>query len=148
MSRDYDRAMTRPVKKVNASALKGVIREIVANPPRIITDEWRAYQGIGQYYVSGHSTVNHSQGEYSRGNVHVNHAESFFALLKRGVHGIFHHVSVKHLGCYCHEFNFRWNRRKVTDGERSRDAICRIQGRRLPYANLTAYSLSSIFRSD
>lgn len=138
ISRDDDKAMTKPIKKVNASELKGTIRQIVAYQSRIMTDEWSSYNGIGNHYASGHCTVNHSQGEYSRGDVHVNNAESFFALLKRGVHGTFHHITVKHLGRYCHEFNFRWNRRKVTDGQRTKDAICRMAGRRLLYQTLIA----------
>ena len=133
ISRDQKKAYSKPVKRVNARELKGTIREYVAYEARIMTDEWPAYSGIGQYYVSGHCTVNHSEGEYSRGDIHVNNAESFFALLKRGIHGVFHHVSKKHLSRYCHEFAFRWNRREDTDGNRTVDALRSIEGKRLFY---------------
>jgi hypothetical protein len=68
-----------------------------------------------------------------RGDVHVNRAESFFALLKRGVHGTFHHVSKAHLHRYCDEFGFRWDHRNVTDGERTVAAIQQAEDKRLIY---------------
>ena len=65
--------------------------------------------------------------------VHTNTAESFFALLKRGHYGIFHQLSKKHLHRYCNEFGFRWDRRRVSDGERMMAAIAGIAGKRLMY---------------
>ena len=127
------RAYSMPVKRVNAKELKGAIREIVSKDSRIVTDEWKSYRGIGKEFAGGHETVNHGNGEYARGDVHVNNDESYFALLKRGVHGIFHHVSREHLGRYCDEFSFRWNYRKVTDGERTAEAIRGMGGKRLTY---------------
>ena len=66
---------------------------------------------------------------------HVNSTESFFALLKRGVHGTFHHVSKQHLQRYCHEFAFRWDWRKMTDGDRAAQAIRGAEGKRLMYTS-------------
>ena len=85
-----------------------------------------------------HDVVNHSQLEYARRNFdgtisHVNNAESFFSLLKRGVVGAFHHVSPEHLHRYCDEFGFRWDFRKVTDGERMVEGLKRTEGKRLMY---------------
>ena len=57
-----------------------------------------------------------------RGNVHTNTVEGFFSLLKRGVNGVFHHVSREHLHRYCDEFAFRYENRKASDGERAKDA--------------------------
>ncbi|MGA7644064.1 MAG: transposase, partial [Syntrophobacteraceae bacterium] len=79
----------------------------------------------------GHGVINHGLGEYVRADVSTNTAESFFALLKRGVHGTFHHISKKHLARYCNEFSFRWDNRKITDGERAEEAVRGIQGKRL-----------------
>jgi len=62
-----------------------------------MTDEFPSYVGIGTDFEGGHETVNHGEKEYVRGDAHVNGAESYFALLKRGIHGTFHHVSKKHL---------------------------------------------------
>lgn len=90
-------------------------------------------KGPEKEFEGGHHTVNHGQGEYERDGAHVNTAESYFALLKRGVYGSFHHVSKKHLHRYCDEFSFRWNYRKATDGERTLAALRGAEGKRLAY---------------
>lgn len=97
-----------------------------------LTDELQAYKAPGRRFRN-HATVNHSRGEYSRGIIHVNTAESFFALLKRGVHGTFHHVGRPHLQRYCDEFAFRWNHRKRTDAQRTEAALRLAPGARLTY---------------
>jgi ISXO2-like transposase domain len=71
--------------------------------------------------------------EYLRGDVTTNSAESYFALLKRGVHGTFHHISKEHLHRYCTEFAFRWTNRKTTDAERTTAALRKVVGKRLAY---------------
>jgi hypothetical protein len=65
--------------------------------------------------------------------VHCNSGESWFALLKRGIHGSYHHVSRGHLQRYCDEFQFRWNTRTLTDGQRTRAALQGSDGVRLSY---------------
>lgn len=128
------RARSKPVERVNAETLKSAIRQNVDKIARVMTDEFSSYRGIGREFEGGHKVVNHGDGQYARGKdfyIHVNNAESYFALLKRGVHGTFHHVSKKHLGRYCDEFSFRWSQRKVTDGERAAKAIRQAEGKRL-----------------
>jgi transposase-like protein len=127
------RVRTQHIARVNASTLKAAIRQNVDRASRIVTDELPSYGGIGSEFAGGHETVSHSTGEYSRGDVNTNSAESYFALLKRGVHGTFHHVSNKHLHRYCDEFSFRWSNREVTDGERAVEAIKGCAGKRLAY---------------
>jgi transposase-like protein len=129
------RARTRVVERVNADNLKMAIRDNVNQQATIMTDELALYTGIGSEFAGGHQTVNHSKGEYARGAAHVNTGESFFALLKRGVHGTFHHVSKKHLSRYCDEFSFRWNARKISDGKRTERAIRGAFGKQLTYSN-------------
>ena len=68
----------------------------------------------------------------------TNTAESYFALMKRGVHGTFHHVSKHHLGRYCDEFSFRWTHRKMTDEERTTAALRATEGKRLTYYPLAS----------
>ena len=60
-------------------------------------------------------------------------AESVQALLKHGIIGTFHHVSKKHLHRYLNEFDFRFNNRKIKDGERTIEAIRNVEGKRLTY---------------
>ena len=69
--------------------------------------------------------MNHSRYEYARPgtDIHSNTAESFFAIVKRGLDGIYHSVSKKHLHRYMAEYEFRWNRRGLQDGPRTVAAI-------------------------
>jgi transposase-like protein len=123
--------ISKPIKNVTAKTLKSAIREAVSEEAKIMTDEFRSYKGIGKDFKGGHGVVNHGSGEYAKGDINTNTAESFFALLKRGVNGTFHHISKKHLSRYCNEFSFRWDNRKVTDGERTENAIKGFIGKRL-----------------
>jgi hypothetical protein len=107
---------------------------------RLITDELQAYKSIGKQFCGGHNVVNHSRKEYVRGDVYTNTAESFFALIKRGVYGTFHAVSKKHLHRYISEFSFRWNTRHANDGERITKAIKSAEGKRLTYYQPTKRS--------
>jgi len=127
------RARSWPVKYVDGATLKAAIRTHVDPSARIVTDELNIYQGIGAEFEGGHQTVNHSQKEYVRGDVHTNTIEGYFGLLKRGIMGSFHHVSPQHLFRYCDEFSFRWDHRYVTDSERTADAIKGAEGKRLKY---------------
>ena len=122
-----------PVERVDAKTLKGAIRDNVALSATIMTDDFASYRGLHREFPGGHFTVNHTAGEYSRGEVHTNTVESFFALLKRGVYGTFHHVSKRHLHRYCDEFAFRWNHRKEKDWDRTKAALRLIVGKRLYY---------------
>jgi hypothetical protein len=97
-----------------------------------MTDELVAYRKIGEEFAS-HQTVTHSKHEYVRDNITTNAAEGYFSLLKRGVNGTFHHLSKEHLHRYLAEFDFRYNRRKITDSERTVSAIAGFEGKRLMY---------------
>jgi len=129
-------AVSKPIENITAKTLKSAIKERVGGLSIIMTDELPSYNGIGDSFWGGHKTVNHGSGEYVNGDININTAESYFALLKRGVHGTFHHISKKHLGRYCDEFSFRWNHRKVTDGFRTENAIRGMSGKRLMYRDL------------
>ena len=77
--------------------------------------------------------MKHSAGEYARGDVHSNTIEGVWSLIRRGVMGTFHSVSRKHIPNYLNEFEFRWNTRKLDDGQRVAKAIRQVQGKRLQY---------------
>ncbi len=124
---------TQVTRNTTALTVKGAIRAHVDSKSRIITDQYVSYSGIGSEFAGGHHTVNHTKGEYSRGDIYTNTVESFFALLKRGIYGTYHHVSREHLHRYASEFGFRWNTRDVSDGERMEVALGRIGGKRLMY---------------
>ena len=132
-------AHSKPIHKADAKSLDSAMKEIVDFDSMLATDEWRSYNKPGKRFKGGHFVVNHSQNEYVRYTdkgptyVSTNTAESFFALIKRGHYGIFHHLSARHLHRYTTEFSFRWNHRKVTDGERMVAAIGGAEGKRLTY---------------
>jgi transposase-like protein len=125
---------SQPVEKVTKDNLRAVMRAHIDQSARIVTDELKAYRKIAREFDGGHERVNHCIGQYvNRNGLTTNTAESYFALLKRGVHGTFHHVSKKHLHRYCDEFSFRWNGRKLDDTDR-RDAVVQgAQGKRLVF---------------
>jgi transposase-like protein len=123
----------RVLANITSETLKDAIREEVDIKARIITDDYPAYKGIGPEYAGGHETVCHSTREYVRGDVHTNTAESSFALVKRGITGIYHNVSREYLHRYLWQFDFIWNNRKMNDGERTIAAIQSAEGKRLMY---------------
>ncbi len=87
------------------------IRENTApNTEAIYTDDWPAYQGIADHDTR-HETVNHSQEEWVRGDVHTNSVEGIWSLLKRSIVGSYHKLSVKHLDSYLDELEWRFNNR-------------------------------------
>jgi hypothetical protein len=100
-----------------------------------MTDEGGAAKKVGGEFAK-HSFVNHSIGEYVRGDAHTNTIEGYFSIFKRGVYGTFHHVSQQHLKRYLAEFDFRYNEREalgVSDAERMSRSIGGIVGKRLTY---------------
>lgn len=123
---------TKVVDRVTPENLKQAVNESVHRNTVLMTDERQAYKAIAKDYL-GHESVMHSAGEYARGDAHCNTAESFFALLKRGIHGTFHHVSREHLFRYADEFAFRWNHRKSSDLQRTEAALLQAPGKRLTY---------------
>jgi transposase-like protein len=124
---------TKVTANITARNLKNFIRNNVLTDSKIYTDEYRGYKGISAYFNGGHESVVHSRYEYARGDAHINTAECFFSLLKRGVMGSFHKVSKKHLQRYCDEFSWRWNLRKIDDEERTLRTLRQMEGERLFY---------------
>lgn len=105
------------VKDLKAETLYKVIHENVSIDVKLImTDEFISYEkAMGSEFKDKHATVNHSKGEYVRGEFYTNTVESAFSLLKRGIIGTWHRISPKHLPAYLEEMNFRFNRRKNHD---------------------------------
>ncbi len=124
------------VATVTAENLGGAIRRHVSREAHLRTDAFKSYTRVGREYAS-HETVDHFN-EYVRGDVHTNTAKNFFSILKRGINGVYHHVSPAHLPRYLAEFDFRYNNRianGVDDAERTRRALTMVAGKRLRYAD-------------
>jgi hypothetical protein len=102
----------------------------------VMTDESPTYSKVGDDFA-GHGTVNHSAEEYVRAYFwHTNTVEGYFSILKRGIIGIYHHVSAEHLHRYLAEFDFRYNERValgVDDDARMVKAAKGVVGKRLTY---------------
>lgn len=115
--------------KVNVSE---IVTSNIARESRLHTDESRLYHGADEHFAS-HETVKHSAKEWARGDVNTNTVEGYFSIFKRGMKGIYQHCKEKHLHRYLAEFDFRYNARKITDGERAALAVLGISGKRLTY---------------
>lgn len=123
------------VASVTGKTLRPIMKGMIAEKARLMTDEAGVYKAIGPEFAS-HEVVNHSAKEYSRGDATTNTVESSFALLKRGLIGTFHSVSEAHLQRYATEFDFRWNHRValgVNDVQRTAAILKGIEGKRLTY---------------
>lgn len=124
------------VPNVTGQSLKPIIVANVSKATFIMTDESPVYPAIVREFV-GHGTVNHSAEEYVRAHFwHTNTAEGYFSILKRGIVGVYHHVSGTHLHRYLAEFDFRHNNRMglgVDDTERADRALRGVVGKRLTY---------------
>jgi transposase-like protein len=123
------------VPEVNVKTLKGILHSQIDPKARLMTDSAPMYDKIGKHFVS-HETVNHNIKEYARGDVTTNTVEGFFGIMKRGISGVYQHVSKEHLHRYVNEFAFRYNNRSsvgVEDGERAARMLLGIGGKRLTY---------------
>ncbi len=109
--RDTNRVSAAVVGNTDAKTLQGFVGERAVKGSTVFTDDHGGYQGM----PFEHKTVKHSVGEYVNGMAHTNGIESFWALLKRGYHGTYHHMSEKHLDRYVTEFAGRHNARNDDD---------------------------------
>lgn len=127
--------MGRVVHTTSNSTLQGLIADNVALKTAVMTDDHLGYAGLERKGYQ-HHVVKHSRHEYVDGMAHTNSVESFWALFRRGLHGTFHHVNVKHLQRYVDEFSFRANRGSMALA--FVDAVCaKANGNMLQYSKLT-----------
>jgi transposase-like protein len=129
------RVRSHHVAAVNAKTLAPILAAQLDGATMVYTDEGATSKNLGRLYDK-HASVNHSIGEYVRGDVHTNTIEGYFSILKRGINGTYHHVSQQHLKRYLAEFDYRYNQRialGVNDAERASKAVAGIVGKRLTY---------------
>lgn len=116
------------------ATLLPLINAAVEKGAKVYTDEFPAYTSLRRVY--DHQTVKHSAEEYVRGAIHTNGIEGFWSLLKRGIVGIYHFTSEKHLQAYVDEFAYRYNTRNLHDSGRFADMLGNVAGR-ITYKTLT-----------
>ncbi len=126
-----------PVANAKLVSIKKPLLEHVSRRATLQTDTTFAHGIIGRVHFPHHRMINHIVS-YAQGDNHTNSVENAFSLLKRGIYGTYHQVSIKHLGRYCNEFSYRFNRR----GEQLQmfDVTLKnlARGKALPYAKLTS----------
>ncbi len=126
-----------PVPHADGRNLKPIIRANVSRKSVIMSDEFGGYKDLNKEFKD-HGIVIHSRKEYVRGIIHTNSIENFWSLLKRGIFGIYHHVSPEHLHSYCDEFEYRYNTRKIEDSDRFALTLAKCEGR-LQYKQLIVH---------
>ena len=127
---------TEVVSGTDQATLHGLVAQHIEPGSNLCTDEHPGYSGLEVAYR--HATVCHSAGEYVNGRVHTNGIESVWAILKRGISGTYHHISIKHLPHYLNEFTFRLNEGNVDVHvlDRLDSTLSKVEGRELPYKEL------------
>ncbi len=136
------RAKTIHVEHTDKNTVTNIILANMSRDAKLYTDESKLYGDAHQIAVE-HETVNHSAGEYARGDVHTNTVEGYFSIFKRGMKGIYQHCSEKHLHRYLNEFDFRYSNRValgVNDATRTDKAVRGIIGKRLTYRTTDSWT--------
>jgi len=133
------RTIAKPIDGADTANIHTAIHTHIEAGSTLHTDEAKAYSGLVGLFFK-HGTVNHGAGEYVRDGVTTNSIESVWAVLKRGLHGVYHHASPKHIGRYVNEFTFRLNDGNVKrlTLDRLNSMIAATVGRRITYAELIA----------
>jgi len=127
--------ITQVIPKETQQVIHPIIKQFVAPDSLLVTDGHSAYLGMKEF---GHEALSHEKGEYVRDHLHTGFIDGFWSQLKRGINGIYHQVSPKHLHRYCHEFGYKYNTRQLTDCNRFDRVIKLADNKRLTYANLIA----------
>jgi transposase-like protein len=128
-------ARSHRIANVSGKTLRPILDAHAHRASAFMTDTAGGYMGVGEDFAR-HEMVDHGIGEYVRGDAHSNTAESYFAILKRGVYGVYHHISEAHLHRYLAEFDFRYSNRSALgydDAVRANKALKGIEGKRLTY---------------
>ena len=130
--RATNRVSARVVDNTDKKTLHQFVGDHAAPDATVYTDDHQSYGGL----PFDHEAVKHSVSEYVNGMAHTNGIESFWALLKRGYHGTYHHMSEKHINRYVNEFAGRHNDRKSDTLDQMREIVRGLAGKRLQYRDL------------
>ncbi len=129
------KVVTRISPSVKSKPIQDFISTHIAKGSNMVSDDFNVYRTLSKKGYN-HEYVNHSAREYVRGFAHTNTIEGYWSIMKRGVYGIYHQVSPKHLHRYCNEFAFRYNTRELAEAERFHYVIKRLDKTRLRYFEL------------
>ena len=126
----------QPMVAPTKSVLLPLLAANISKDAMVVTDGLRSYQGLGSTYKL-HVVVNHANDEWVNGEFSTNNIEGFWSIFKRGIIGVYHFTSPKHLHRYCDEFSYRYNNRKTDSVEKFAKAISEVTKARITYQTLT-----------
>lgn len=116
------------VETVNSETIQTSVLQNVLIGSRLMTDEFHSYKRLGSFYI--HNSVSHGAGQYVNGDAHTNTIEGFWSIFKRGLIGIYHFISKKHIDKYLSEFAYRYNTRDMGASDKFKmlidNSICRL----------------------
>lgn len=133
VSRDGE-ARSFHIDHANTENIIPIVRANLAAEAKVVTDDAGFYRNLDKEFT--HAFVNHSAGQYGRGEIHTNTIEGYYSIFKRGMKGIYQHCSEKHLHRYLAEYDFRYSNRVrlgVNDEQRAERALKGVVGKRLTY---------------
>ncbi len=133
-SRETNKITAEVVLRTTRDAMQGFVRGRARKGAQLYSDDHGSYLNMDDY---DHQTVKHSVSQYVSGMAHTNGLESFWAMLKRGYHGAYHHISPKHLQRYVNEFAGRHNMRLLDTMDQMRHVAKALEGKQLRYSDLT-----------
>lgn len=133
VSRDGE-ARSFHIDESNQKNILPIIRSNLAAEAKVVTDDAGHYRNLDKEFM--HAFVNHSAGQYGRGEIHTNTIEGYYSIFKRGMKGVYQHCSEKHLHRYLAEYDFRYSNRVklgVDDAQRAERTLAGVVGKRLTY---------------
>lgn len=125
----------QPIPRADVNTLQPILASHISADATIVTDGHRPYQKIGHNYKL-HIIVNHAQDEWTNGQFSTNNIEGFWSIFKRGIIGVYHQTSPKHLHRYCNEFSYRYNSRESDTVIKFTDAVRATSKARITYKKL------------
>lgn len=139
VERESGEVRSQVIPHVRQEELIPAMLKNIDRKTHVMTDDLNAYNYAG-YTFAAHDTVNHTAGEYVRGNAYTNTVEGFFSIFKRGMRGVYQHCGERHLKRYLAEFDFRYTNRirnGIDDTKRADLALLGVVGKRLTYRTAT-----------
>lgn len=127
------RVYAQAVPDTKLATIQPILRRVVKPNSTVYSDEWSAYHGLNDRY--NHEFIVHGARQYANGDCCTNGIENFWSIFKRGIVGVYHRASRKHLQQYVQEFVYRFNTRLMTDAERFYDFLSRTD-KRITYKQL------------
>ena len=124
-----------PMVVADRATLIPLVTGNVSPNAEVVTDGHQAYRNLKDVFKL-HVVVEHANDEWTKGKYSTNTIEGFWAIMKRGIYGIYHNISTKHTGLYCNEFGYRYNNRELAGIERFEGAVKKVCEARITYKTL------------